>query len=143
MSCFGPQAFCQTPMISTGTGSGLLPANTVQATPFIPGFSALSGNSATFPAFGGVLMFGTSPSGTANREADKSNEPISAHLSMKIPSLPLTTWDAHIIPQANQALHLALPLPVLSRYHLHVLRHPRQLGEACIDSLFLPHYSEY
>jgi len=52
-------------MISTGTGSGLLPWNTVHATPFNPGFNALSGKRSTLPAFGAIVIFGMPPWGVA------------------------------------------------------------------------------
>src|ERR1700752_1586582 len=54
--------FSQTPMITTGTGSGLLPWNTVHATAFMPGFRAFSGKNSTFPALGATVMLGMSGS---------------------------------------------------------------------------------
>ena len=52
MSCLGPQAFFQSPMISTGTASGSVPAKTVQAVPFMPGFSSEVFMVSTGPASG-------------------------------------------------------------------------------------------
>src|SRR5712692_8292510 len=53
MSCLGPQAFFQRPMISTGIDSGCVPSNTVQATPFMPGRNSEDLKISTFPDFGG------------------------------------------------------------------------------------------
>src|SRR5207245_837151 len=55
-SCFGPQAFFQRPMISTGTASGSVPANTVQAVAIMPGLSSEDFMIWTGPDFGGVLV---------------------------------------------------------------------------------------
>lgn len=71
MSCLGPHAFSHLPTISTGIGSGLLPWNTVHATPFMPGFTAPSGKSSTFPALGGIVIFGMPFAGSAAINAGK------------------------------------------------------------------------
>ncbi len=54
MSWRGPQAFFQSPMISTGTGSGFEPWNTVHAVPFMPGFNCELTRISVGPAVGGV-----------------------------------------------------------------------------------------
>src|SRR5665213_229908 len=52
-SCRGPMAFFHTPIISTGTGSAVLPLKTVQAVACMPGFTSLRGRMAGLPALGG------------------------------------------------------------------------------------------
>src|SRR5665213_1127744 len=55
MTCWrGPMAFSHTPMISTGTGSGVMPLKTVQAMACMPGLTSLRGMISGFPALGGV-----------------------------------------------------------------------------------------
>ncbi len=53
MSCFGPQAFFHRPMISTGTASGCVPSNTVQAVPCMPGLMSAARRISTLPDRGG------------------------------------------------------------------------------------------
>src|SRR5579863_986334 len=50
----GPMPFFQMPMISTGTGSGVEPANTVQAVACMPGLTSARGRIWGLPAWGGV-----------------------------------------------------------------------------------------
>ncbi len=71
----------------------LVALKTVQATPFMPGFSALSGNNSTLPAFGGMVMFGiASLCGSRVRRRRHANRRETeraqkrARRSMKIPS---------------------------------------------------------
>ena len=52
-SCRGPQAFFHSPMISMGTGSGVVPANTVQAVACIPGRRSEVLKMSTLPMRGG------------------------------------------------------------------------------------------
>src|SRR5260370_35579519 len=52
MSCRGPHMFLEIPMISTVTGSGSAPWNTVHAVPFMPFLSLLRGRLSTLPDFG-------------------------------------------------------------------------------------------
>ena len=54
-SCLGPQAFFHRPTISTGTASGSLPANTVQAIACMPGFTSEAFMIRTGPVFGGLV----------------------------------------------------------------------------------------
>src|SRR6266545_4064307 len=53
ISCLGPHIFAQTPIISIGTASGSVPVKTVQAVPFMPGFSSEDFMIWTGPALGG------------------------------------------------------------------------------------------
>src|ERR1019366_10477438 len=52
MSCLGPHIFLAIPTISTGTGSGSVPWNTVQAVPFMPCLTSARGMISTLPDFG-------------------------------------------------------------------------------------------
>src|SRR5579883_1766207 len=51
-SWLGPQTFFSRPMISIGIGSGSVPWRTVQAVPFMPGFTSLRCMISTFPDLG-------------------------------------------------------------------------------------------
>src|SRR5580704_15820984 len=64
-SCLGPQAFFHKPIISIGTGSGSVPAKTVQAVPVIPGFSSEDFMIWTGPVLGGVGLEFPATTGTA------------------------------------------------------------------------------
>ena len=61
MTCWrGPMAFFHTPMISTGTGSGVMPLKTVQAMACMPGLTSFKGRISGLPALGGVSSGGRS-----------------------------------------------------------------------------------
>src|SRR3954470_293281 len=88
MSCLGPQALFQTPIISTGIGSGLLPENTVQATPVMPGVKASSGKISTGPAFGGSVTFATEPQSWGIRQQTVNTKGAKALMSIDNNPLP-------------------------------------------------------
>ena len=69
MSCFGPQAFFHRPTISTGTASGSVPSNTVQAVACMPGFRSAARMISTLPERGG---WSVGVAGRAARDTDKT-----------------------------------------------------------------------
>ena len=70
----GSPGVFQTPMISTGTGSGLLPENTVQATRLHPGLQRVFGKDPTGPALGGIGHIRTTPSSRAGEQTAKQQQ---------------------------------------------------------------------
>src|SRR5712675_2287367 len=89
MSCLGPQAFFQRPMISTGTASASVPLKTVQAVAFIPGLISLDLRISTLPALGRCGVAGqtaTEYSNTAVKRRAGAHERLCALVCMHIPS---------------------------------------------------------
>src|ERR1017187_5166569 len=89
MSCRGPQAFFHSPRISTGIGSGVVPVNTVQAVPCMPGRRSEALKMSTLPIRGRSGARSAAHKGKASAAIDKTTADMRCFMGWIAPLQPL------------------------------------------------------
>src|SRR5580700_6441348 len=105
----GPQAFFHSPRISTGTCSGILPANTVQAVPCIPGRRSAALKISTLPMRGRSETRSAADRRKASAARDKTIAAVRCFMGLGSSVTAIVLWTEGRDPQAAGPQPARLP----------------------------------